>query len=99
VVAAGLRLPVLSGALVRIRETPSQTALSREERQANLKEAFAPGQDSPALRGKNVLLVDDVYTTGITALECCQVLLAAGALSVSVVTLATGIEKRPVRSN
>lgn len=98
-VAAGLSLPVLPEALVRIRETPGQTALSRQDRRANLREAFAPGPDSPALTGKNILLVDDVYTTGSTALECCQTLLAAGVLSVCVVTLATGIEKRPVRSN
>lgn len=99
VVGASLRLPVLLGALVRTRETPRQTALSREARQANLREAFVPGQGSSVLRGKRILLVDDVYTTGATSLECCQTLLAAGALSVCIVTLATGIEKRPVRSN
>jgi predicted amidophosphoribosyltransferase len=87
-----LRLPVLKRALVRTRETPSQTILSREQRQANLCGAFAAGEDSSAVIGRKVLLVDDVYTTGATASECSRALLAAGAGAVYVVTLATGIE-------
>lgn len=92
VMGSALRLPVLERALARIRETPSQTTLSREHRQANLCGAFSAGEDSPAVEGRNVLLVDDVYTTGATAVECCRALLAAGAGAVYVVTLATGIE-------
>lgn len=89
VISSCLRVPLAADALRRIRETPSQATLGREERLANLRGAFAPGGDAPGLRGKKVLLVDDVYTTGATVKECCNALKAAGIDSVYVVTLAT----------
>lgn len=73
--------------LLRSRETVSQTGLSRQQRQANLRGAFSvTGRKS--LRGKRVLLVDDVMTTGATAGECSRVLLQAGASEVYVATVA-----------
>ena len=75
--------------LRRKRSTLSQTGLTRHQRRENVKGAFAV---NPALRrfiaGKNLILVDDVFTTGTTAEECSRVLLRAGAGQVWVATIA-----------
>jgi len=81
------RLQAAHGALVRTRETVSQFGLAPHQRRTNLKGAFAVAAKD-AVRDKDVLLVDDIYTTGATARECSRVLLAAGASSVRVATLA-----------
>lgn len=75
--------------LVRVKETPSQRELTREEREKNLLCAFQV-QRPEKIKGKHILLVDDVYTTGSTIRECTRTLLDAGAASVAVVTWATG---------
>ena len=83
--AGGIQLQ--SGWLVRKRETISQTGLTRPQRQANLRGAFAvTGQEK--LKGKTVLLVDDVMTTGATAGECARIIMKAGAKEVFVATVA-----------
>lgn len=73
----------------RVKDTPSQTELSREEREKNLISAFAI-KDKQKVAGKDILLVDDVYTTGSTSRECTKVLLDAGAARVCIITWATG---------
>lgn len=74
-------------ALVRRWETASQTGLNARQRRLNLRGAFsAPKPDR--LRGRDVLLVDDVYTTGATARACSQALQRAGAARVWVATVA-----------
>lgn len=75
-------------ALARKRYTKPQAKLSREKRLTNLQNAIVI-QNADAIRGKRVLLVDDVMTTGSTVLACTNVLLAAGVKEVFVVTLAT----------
>ena len=80
-------LPVAVDILVRKRWTESQTGLGRKERLQNIKNAFDVS-DSSKVKGKNILLVDDVYTTGATANECAKVLMRAGAARVNVLTLA-----------
>jgi ComF family protein len=82
-----LRLPVIANALKRTRATVSQTKLNREDRQANLEKAFACGLPE-SIRGKRLLLVDDVYTTGATVGRCAELLLEAGAAAVGVLALA-----------
>lgn len=84
-----LGIKVEYGAIVRVKDTPNQTELSREEREKNLLSAFAVKPDID-LAGKSVLLVDDVYTTGSTGRECTRMLLAAGAKRVCIITWATG---------
>lgn len=76
-------------ALGRTRSTPSQGHMRADERRKNVKSAFSvhPKRCS-ALHGKNVLLIDDVYTTGSTVRECARVLREAGAKDVFVLTLA-----------
>lgn len=78
-----------SRAIIRVKETPSQRELSREEREKNLISAFKI-KDKRKVYGKNVLLVDDVYTTGSTGKECTRVLLEAGAARVGIITWAIG---------
>jgi len=75
--------------LVRVKAGPPQRELSREMREKNLLHAFAVERPD-RLRGKNVLLVDDVYTTGSTARECTRTLLGAGAKRVGVIAWAAG---------
>jgi ComF family protein len=80
-------IPVAVDILVRKRWTESQTGLGRKERLQNIKNAFDVS-DSSKVKRKNILLVDDVYTTGATANECAKVLMRAGAAHVDVLTLA-----------
>ncbi|MEN6351332.1 MAG: ComF family protein [Syntrophomonas sp.] len=84
-----LKVGVNANYLFRIKETPSQRELTREEREKNLLCAFEI-KDKTKIYRKNILLVDDVYTTGSTIRECTRVLLEAGAERVSVITWATG---------
>ncbi|MDB5106130.1 MAG: putative amidophosphoribosyltransferase [Fibrobacteres bacterium] len=82
-----LGLPVFAHALGRTRATVSQTKLNREDRRSNLEKAFAC-RDPEGIRGKRLLLVDDVYTTGATVGRCAELLMEAGAASVGVLALA-----------
>lgn len=75
--------------ICRVKETPHQVELSREEREKNLLSAFEI-EDTKKVYRKNILLVDDVYTTGSTSRECTRVLLEAGASRVCIITWATG---------
>lgn len=73
--------------LIRTRMTRSQTALSRRERLENVRGAFALS-GTACVKGRSVLLVDDVYTTGATVNECARVLMAEGAARVDILTAA-----------
>lgn len=83
---AGATLKMTRGVLRRGRPTESQFGLSPRERRRNLKGAFTV-RKVEAIRGKTVLLVDDIYTTGATARECSRTLLEAGAGRVYLATL------------
>lgn len=76
------------GVLVKTRETSSQKELSRKERAVNLKGSFRVHERS-LCRGKSVVLVDDVLTTGATANAVASALFGAGARKVYVLTLAS----------
>jgi ComF family protein len=80
-----LRLAV--DVLERVKPTESQAGLTAGQRRRNLRGAFVARQPAQ-LAGSDVLLVDDVYTTGATARACSRVLIAAGAASVRVATVA-----------
>jgi ComF family protein len=75
------------GVLTRQRATESQAGLSLHERRRNLRGAFLVSKPS-RVKGRHVLLVDDIYTTGATARACSRVLMRAGAASVRVATAA-----------
>jgi len=75
------------GVLARQRATESQAGLSLHQRRRNLRGAFIV-TDPTRVRDRDVLLIDDIYTTGATARACSQVLRRAGAASVWVATVA-----------
>jgi ComF family protein len=95
-----LGLPVIH-ALRRARATPPQVGLSADERQHNVREAFAlrrtsldrgtgsfGGIGKPRIQGRVIVLVDDVATTGATLEACARVLRAAGAAEIRALTAA-----------
>ncbi len=87
---AATLIPVNDRLLKRTVATRTQTLLSREERVANMKNAFALC-NGVRLDGQRIALVDDVFTTGATTSACAKALRAAGAGEVCVWTVARGI--------
>ncbi len=84
--AAG-RLQLSAGLLERRRETKSQIGLSRHQRRENIRGAFVVAKPDQ-VDGREILVVDDVFTTGTTVAECARVLRRAGASKVYVATVA-----------
>jgi ComF family protein len=79
----------LPDGLLRTRSTPSQGGLSRRRREANVRNAFAvKDRYRERINGANIVLVDDVLTTGATLEACASTLLSAGATRVDAVVLA-----------
>lgn len=91
--AAALDLD-MADALVRIRQTRSQVDLDAEQRRVNVQGAFVARRQ---LEGVNVLLIDDVVTTGSTLVECAVACRGAGAASVSAATVASALAAVNVR--
>jgi len=87
VVAKHLQVRLTKGNLKRTKATITQTSLDREERRRNLREAFTI-KNRDEFQAKNVLLVDDVYTTGTTIKEAAKVLKEARVKDVYVFALA-----------
>jgi ComF family protein len=83
----GDRLQLCVGVLERKRDTASQIGLTSHQRRENLRGAFAVARPE-LVKGREVLVVDDVYTTGATVSECTRVLRRAGVTKVWVATVA-----------
>ena len=82
-------IPIAPSLLRRVKATNTQTRLSRPQRAANVAGAFAvPAGEN--LRGRRIVLLDDVLTTGATTNACARALRQAGAATVCVWTLARG---------
>ena len=81
------RLRMLPDAMQRVRDTHALFTLNPSQRRRNLSGAFRIA-DKDAVRGREVLLIDDIMTTGATARECARVLKRAGAAKVWVATVA-----------
>ncbi len=85
--ARSARKPFCAEALIRTRNTVQQTGLGSKERQRNVDGAFkVPDKGDIHIRGRRVLLIDDVYTTGATVRSATRTLLRHGAQSVDVLT-------------
>lgn len=74
----GLKIPYSARTVKRIRYTETQTNLKLQERAKNVENAFKV-RNPKNVKNKNILLVDDVITTGATTLECAKVLMNTGA--------------------
>jgi ComF family protein len=85
--ATGIPVRVL---LRRVQPTRTQTLLTRPERAANVRRAFAPTRRC-RLHGERVVIVDDVLTTGATTSACAEILRKNGAGEVCVWTVARGV--------
>jgi ComF family protein len=85
-----LGLTYAPAALVRCKNTHSQVGLSREERRENVRGVF---RADARVRGKTILLVDDVATTGSTLTSGAEALLAAGASQVYALTIARALAR------
>ena len=82
-----LSIPIYTNNLLRDKNTLSQTQLSRTQRQKNVKGAFKV-KNPEIFYQKNILLVDNVLTTGMTASECAKSLENAGTSKVFLMALA-----------
>ena len=82
-----MHVPVLTGNVTRQRYTETQTKKHRTERWENVADSFVVN-DKEGLRGKNVLLIDDVITTGATLEACGQSILQSLDVKLSVAVLA-----------
>jgi ComF family protein len=84
---------LLVDCLVKARDTMPQVGLSSRERRSNIRNAFEV-KKKELIKGKDILLIDDVITTGATVRECSRVLKKAGAGNIYVMALAHGTRDR-----
>lgn len=87
IISDELRIPLECRNLLRVRHTPNQARLSQKERWTNIEAAFKIKRHNN-FRHKNILLVDDLYTTGATVSQAAKALKEAGATQVHVLTIA-----------
>lgn len=80
-----------NNSLIRIVDTESQTQKSRSERAENMKDVFALA-DSKSLKGKHILLLDDVLTTGATLESCVATLQEIEGITISIATIGIAMD-------
>jgi ComF family protein len=84
-----IQKPINKQSLRRFKDTPSQVGLNRQERFSNVSDAFRA--DPSLVQDKNILLIDDVATTGATMEACASALKSAGAKDIVGLTVARAI--------
>ena len=86
-------VPVLDHVLVRVRATPPQVGLARAERARNVEGAFAAVRTAKGeIKGKKLVVIDDVLTSGATVDACAKALRRSGAVRVDVLVLTRVVE-------
>ena len=98
-IAKASQVPLVLGALRRVKATPQQVGLSQSARALNVQGAFRVSPSGKAaVAGRRLILVDDVITTGATVDACARALLRAGAAEVNVLTFArvVGAARPPI---
>ncbi len=78
--------------LIKVKETKAQSTLNKNERLENVKNVYKV-QNEQKIKEKNILLFDDIYTTGATCHECIKTLKLAGAKTVGILTIAKDFQK------
>lgn len=86
VISKEFNIPI-SGNLIKIKETKEQKILTRDERRNNVLDVFDVISKSEFI-GKNIILIDDVVTTGVTIKECEKILKKHGACTINLLTVA-----------
>ncbi len=86
-IAQKANIKIITNALYKIKHTIEQSKLNQEQRKQNAKNVYAI-QKQETLKNKKILLIDDIYTTGITANKCCEVLKQAEPQKIGVLVLA-----------
>lgn len=77
-IATSLNIPFFSKHLIKVRKTEEQNKLKRRERLVNLKDSFKV-INKKDIKNKDILIIDDIITTGATMEECAKTLVEAGA--------------------
>lgn len=88
-------IPIIKDNLIRIRYNPQQAVLSKTERISNLEGAFKV-LNKAEIKNKNILIVDDIYTTGSTLNSVSKTLIEAGANKVFCITLCHALQKNNI---
>lgn len=84
-VAKSIKIPYVKNVIIKAKRNATQSKLGRNERIKNVKNAFKLTKD---VNNKKILLIDDIYTTGATVNECSKLLKKAGAIEITVFTVA-----------
>lgn len=86
-IAEKYNLEYLNNILIKNRDTKTQSTLTKAQRKINVKDAFSI-KDAEKIKKKNIILFDDIYTTGNTVNECCKCLKKAGVNNILILTIA-----------
>ena len=86
-ISKALKIPVSVNSLIKQRDTLMQSSLGKNERTKNVQNAYEI-KNMEKINNKNILLVDDIYTTGATINECKRIIMRAGATKVGVLIIA-----------
>ena len=86
-ISKDLKIKLCDDVLIKSKNTIAQSKLNKNKRKQNIKGAFKI-LNAGKVQGKNILLIDDIYTTGSTVNECSKILTKAGAKVVGVLTIA-----------
>ena len=85
-------IPIEMQVLKKAKNNQPQSSLNKEQRRENVKNVYKV-QNEVKIQNKEILLLDDIYTTGSTANECARMLKQAGCQTVGILTIASDLEK------